>query len=442
MTRWAPDSVSFSTELKQICSAILLVPDLSFMSTRLLLLTILWLAGINSFAQKNTLDFYLQAAIRNSPLLKDYQSQIESNGIDSERIRAQYKPQVTGSSINSLAPVIHGYGYDPAVTNGGQLSGIVNVNQALVSRSNLSAQYKNLQLQNEGIANNSRITEQDLKRTITNQYLTAFGTLQELGLAKEIHDLLKKEVDILKTLTEKSVYRQTDYLTLLVTVQQQDLNLRQLDIQFHNDFATLNYLAGIIDTTVVNLDEPAIAVVNLPGPDQSVFFRKYTIDSLILTHNRTLIDYSYKPKLNIYANGGYLSSFTYQGYKNFGTSFGLNLSIPIYDGKQKKMQYRKLDVSERTRSYYKAFYTSQYYQQIYQLKQQLQQTESLIGDINNQIKYAEGLIQVNTKLMETGDAKIADLIIALNNYLTAKNLLTQNKVSRFQIINQINYWNR
>ena len=126
-----------------------------------------------TLAQKNTLDYYLSEAIRNSPLLKDYQSQIASNGIDSQRIRAQYKPQVTASSINAFAPVIKGYGYDPAITNGGQLSGIVNVSQTLVSHGNLAAQYKNLQLQNEGITNTARITEQDLKRTITNQYLTA-----------------------------------------------------------------------------------------------------------------------------------------------------------------------------------------------------------------------------------------------------------------------------
>jgi outer membrane protein TolC len=412
------------------------------MSNRILFFILVLMAGKSSFAQKNTLDFYLQEAIHNSPLLKDYQSQIESNAVDSQRIRAQYKPQVTGSSNNNFAPVIQGIGYDAAVTNGGQLTGIVTLSQTLASHGNLAAQYKNLHLQNEGIFNNVRITEQDLKRTITSQYLTAFGTLQALNLAKEIHEILQKEVSILKILTEKNVYRQTDYLTLLVTVQQQDLSLRQLDIQFHNDFASLNYLAGIVDTAAVSLDEPSFIVNRPVGPDQSVFFQKYTIDSLILVHNKTLIDYSYKPKVNVYANGGYISSWMYQGYKNFGTSVGLDLTVPIYDGRQKRMQYRKLDISERTRSNYKTFYTSQYYQQIYQLRQQLQQTESLIGDINNQIKYSDGLIQVNTRLLETGDAKIADLIIALNNYLTARNLLTQNKVSRLQIINQINYWNR
>jgi hypothetical protein len=409
---------------------------------RCFFLIILGFTTSYSSAQKNTLDFYLTEAVRNSPLLKDYQSQIEANGIDSQRIRAQYHPQVTATSNDLIAPVINGIGYDQAVTNGGQLSGIINVSQTLVSHGNLAAQYKNLQLQNQGIANNAHISEQDLRRTITSQYLSAFGTLQQLRLAREIHDLLQKEVAILKLLTERNIYRQTDYLTLLVIVQQQDLSLKQLDIQFHNDFANLNYLTGIVDTAVVNLEEPAFTVSIPAGPGHSVFFQKYTIDSLLLVHNRTLIDYSYKPKVNVYANAGYLSSLSYQGYKNFGTSVGLDLVVPIYDGKQKKMQYRKLDISERSRSNYLSFYTSQYYQQIYLLQQQLQQTESLIGDINNQIKYADGLIQANARLLETGDAKIADLIIALNNYLTAKNLLTQNKVSRLEIINQINYWNR
>lgn len=401
----------------------------------------LW-ATTSVFAQKNTLDYYLREAIQNSPLLKDYQSQIEQNGVDSQRIRAQFGPQVTGSSVNSLAPVVNGYGYDAVITNGGQLSGIINVNQTIVSRKNLSAQYRNLQLQNQGIANSSRISEQDLKRTVTNQYLTAYGSLQELHLAKEIHEQLVRETAILKTLTEKNVYRQTDYLTLLVIVQQQDLSLRQLDIQYHNDYASLNYLSGIVDTAAVELEEPVIPVNEPADPEHSVFFQKYTIDSLMLSHSRTLVDFSYKPKINLYANGGYLSSMNYQGYKNFGASVGLDLVVPIYDGRQKKMQYSKLDISERTRASYKNFFTSQHDQQIIQLRQQLQKTESLIGDIDKQIKYSDGLIKVNTRLLETGDAKIADLVIALNNYLTAKNLLSQNKVSRLQIINQINYWNR
>ena len=62
-------------------------------------------------------------------------------------------------------------------------------------------------------------------------------------------------------------------------------------------------------------------------------------------------------------------------------------------------------------------------------------------DINKQIEYLETLIKVDGKLLETGDIRITDYILALNNYITAKNLVVQNQVARYQVIQQINYWN-
>lgn len=395
-----------------------------------------------SIAQQHDLNYFISAAMSNSPLLKDYQNQVRINKVDSQRIRASYQPQVTGNSTNSYAPVIKGYGYDGAITNGGQLSAIVAVNQSLVSRKYLDAQYATLQLQNLGIENTAKLSEQDLTRTIIAQYITTYGDLQQLNFAREVNGLLKKEEGLLKALTENNVYRQTDYLTFLVTRQQQELTVKQLNIQLQNDYATLNYLSGIVDTATVALAEPAVTVQKLPDISQSVFFRKFTLDSLQLGNSRSLIDFTYKPKVNLYADAGYNSTLTYLPYRNFGTSFGVNVVVPIYDGKQKKMQYSKIAIAEKTRQAYKDFYTVQYSQQVAQLFQQLKATGELIDEINHQIKYADGLINVNIKLLETGDAKIADLVIAINNYMNAKNLLTQNTTSRLQIINQINYWNR
>jgi len=48
---------------------------------------------------------------------------------------------------------------------------------------------------------------------------------------------------------------------------------------------------------------------------------------------------------------------------------------------------------------------------------------------------------VNGKLLETGDIKITDYVLGLNNYISAKNLVVQNMIARYQIINQLNYWN-
>jgi len=401
----------------------------------------------------NGLGHYLDQALHNSPLLKDYQGQIQAGQVDSAILRAGYKPQVTGSSVNIYAPLIHGYGYDNAISNGGNFSTLVAVNQTLVGKKHLDAQIETLHLQNQGLANTGKISEQDLKKNVTAQYITVYGDWQQISFNREIYALLQKEEKLLKDLTQKNVYRQTDYLTFLVTLQQQSLQLSQLEIQFRNDFGTLNYLCGINDTAVsqtylggdtltATMPDPGLTLQVLPDPDNSVFFHQYHIDSLRLRNDRSIIDFNYKPKASLYADGGYSSTLAYQAYKNFGVSFGVLLTVPIYDGHQRKMQYSKLDIAERTRTGYKDFFTSQYRQQIAQLSQQLHATESLIGQINEQLRYSQALIGVNEKLMGTGDVRIADYILSLNNYLNARNLLTQNNITRLQIINQINYWNR
>jgi outer membrane protein TolC len=388
------------------------------------------------------LDFYLDRALQNSPLLKDYQNQVLSGQVDSQLIRAGYRPQVSGSSVNVWAPTVRGWGYDQAISNGGNFTTVVGVNQTLVGRNHLNAQYETIRLQNQGVTNTAKVSEQELKKSVTAQYITAYGDWQQLNFNREVYALLQKEEALLKDLTQKNVYRQTDYLAFLVTLKQEGLLLRQLEIQFRNDHGTLNYLCGIVDTAATLLDDPHVQLQVLPDIGNSVFFRQFHLDSLKLRNSRSLIDYSYRPKASLYADGGFSSSFEYQGYKNFGVSFGFTVTVPIYDGHQRKMQYSKLEISERTRTGYKDFFTRQYDQQIAQLRQQLAATEELIGQIDQQVKYSQALIDVNGKLLATGDAKISDYIIALGNYLNARNLLTQNNITRLQIINQINYWNR
>ena len=393
-------------------------------------------------AQKNTLEYYVSRALSNSPLLKDYNSQVQIGGIDSTLIRASYKPQVTGTSNNYYAPVISGWGYDNAITNGANVNALVGVNKALVSRKNLETQFESIRLNTAGIKNTAEIAEQDIKRTVAAQYITAFGDWQQLSFANEVYSLLQKEDTILKRLTQNNIYKQTDYLTFLVTLQQQKLAMKQAAIQYKSDFATLLYLCGITDTTENSLKEPSISLNSLPKPESSVFFMQYTLDSLKNINSRKVIDYSYKTKANIFADGGYSSSLAYLPYKNFGAGVGLAITLPIYDGKQRKMKYNKIDIAERTRQSYSTFFEQQYHLQIEQLSEQLKGTEELINEINDQVKYSEGLINAHLQLLTTGDVRIADLVIALNNYLTAKNLLTQNRTNRWQIINQINYWSR
>jgi hypothetical protein len=381
-----------------------------------------------SLAQTYSLDHYLELAKNNSPLLKDLQNQIASNQVDSMRLKAGFRPQVNLNSAGLYAPIVNGYGYSEAITNEHTLNGLMQVSQQIVSKNNINAQIQALTLITQSLTNASKISEQDLKKAITAQYITAYGDLTQFRFNQEIVDLLSKEEDILKDLTRSNVYRQ--------------LLLFQSRALYKNDFATLNYLAGVTDTTIKDLEEPKLEKLSQPDVTSSIYFHQFKLDSLKLVNSKQLIDFGYKPKINALADGGYNSDFMGQPYKNFGASIGFNFTLPIYDGGQRKLQYKKLSLQEETRENYKAFFDVQYHQQIAQLNQQIDENEQLIAQVKEQMKYTESLIKIDGQLLKTGDVKVADMILAVNNYLTIKNLLTQTVVSRLQLINQLNYWNK
>ena len=411
------------------------------MNRKHLIIFLFFLAPLFSFGQSKNLDYFINQSLNNDPKFSEFHNLILQNKIDSEILVAGNKLQLTGSGNAYYAPIVNGYGYDMAITNGQQLSALVALNKSIYNKRNLNLQFKSLQLQNDSLNNSSAIYNQDLKKSIINQYITAYGGQLQLNLNDQIINLLSKEEQILKILTQKNVYKQSDYLSFLVTLQQQQLMRNQLNVQYKNDYATLNYLAGIVDTTTETLTAPDIQVQANYKATESPFFLSYKIDSLRIENYRLITKVQYRPKVNLFADAGYQSSLILTPYKNFGYSFGINLTIPIFDGNQKQLQFSKLNIQQQTVQKRQEFFTNQYRQQLQQLQQQLNDIENLRTNINKQIEYLETLIKVDGKLLETGDIRITDFILALNNYITAKNLVVQNQIARYQVIQQINYWN-
>ncbi len=394
-----------------------------------------------AFEQQKDLNYFIDQSLQNDPRIFELRNQILQNKVDSQLIVAGNKWQLTGNGNAYYAPIVNGWGYDEPITNGQQLSALVSLNKHIYNKRNLTLQFESLQLQNDSLNNTVAIQNQDLKKSIINQYITTFGDQLQLEFNDQIINLLSDEEQILKVLTQKNVYKQSDYLSFLVTLQQQQLTRNQTWVQYKMDYDSLNYLAGIVDTTTERLAPPNIQVIKNYQAKESPFFLSYKYDSLRIQNERNLAENQYKPKVNLFADAGYQSTFTVTPYKNFGYSFGINLSVPIFDGGQKQLQFEKLNIRERTLQKKKEFFNNQYEQQIRELQQQLNDLESLTVTINKQIEYLETLIKVNGKLLETGDIKITDYVLALNNYITAKNLVVQNQMARYQVIQQLNYWN-
>ena len=406
-------------------------------------IVVLCSASLLAHAQEpaKNLDFFLNQAKISSPVLKDLENQRKSAGIDSLIVRATAKPQITGTSSGLYAPIIRGYGYDEVITNGQSLDALLNVNYDLLNKKRINNQLQGVKLQSDSIRYASQLSTFDLNRSIADQYILAFASQDQVDFNIEVVNSLKKEEALLKTLTRSNIYKQSEYLTFLVTLQQQELGLQQAALQYKNDLATLNYLSGITDTTSVRLEEPKLKSDKLFS-ETSFFKRKFELDSLKNENQRNSIILNYQPKLGVYANGGYNSSLVLQPYKNFGSSVGFTFSVPIYDGRQKKMQFNKLNLASETISNYREFFVRQQSQQLNLIRQQIDQTDRLFVKINDQIRLSKGLIDVDSKLMHTGDLRVSDFVIAINNYMSAQNLLKQTTINRLKLINQYNYWNR
>mgnify|MGYP002479696548 CR=1 FL=1 len=400
-----------------------------------------WLCGITPHASvaQQRLDDFLSIARQQSPLLKDYNNQLIAAQLDSLLIRAAHRPQVSANGMLMYAPVIHGYGYDQAITNGGQYMAVASVSQPIFTRKILAPQYEQLQLQQQLIRNQHSISTYDLDKSVSLQYLNAYADWLLLTHNQEILTLLNQQQALVQRLVQQGVYQYADYLNVTVALQNQQITVDQLQSQYDHDLALLRYLCGIHDTSMVQLEEPDITL-HTQQPQPSVFLQTYTIDSLMIANQKQIVATHYLPTVNWFADAGWNSSQLSTIYKTVGTSFGISLSIPIYDGHQRKLQNEKLQIQEETRAQYASFFRNQYAQQLSDLYQQLRETTQRIFSIQQKLATTEELIEIDKKLLQTGNVRITDYILAVQQHLQVQNSLDQARIQRWQILVQLNYW--
>ena len=391
-----------------------------------------------AFAQQaKSLDDYLSRAKSNSPLLNDFNNQVYSLKIDSLKLKADYGFQVEGYGDLTYPTSINGWGYNGSLYTEQNLAAIVRVTRDLLGKGNLSSRLANYNLEIQQTLNKSEITIQTLNRAVTEQYINTYASQQQYDIVKEIVQLLEREDNVLNELTKTAVFKQTDYLTFKVILQQNMLELKQRGSEWQNNYAILNYLSGIVDTSLPKLEPPTMYTDDFIAFDESVYAQSYHTDSLKIANEAKIIRYDYIPRLSVYADGGYSSALASAPYKNFGFSAGLSLTVPIYDGNKKKKLLLQNQIAEDTRTKYNEFARNQYLQQIVQIQGQIKQYNQMTEVANEQMKYAETLIEANLKQLPTGDVKVVDFILSINNYLNLKSGLVQFKTNLYNLHNQL-----
>ena len=98
------------------------------------LLILLMSMQVQAQVSGKDIDYFMQAALKNSPLSRDFKNQQQAIKIESMLVFAASGPQVSANSAGMYAPVVGGYGYDEVITNGRLLAAMLNVNYDLLNK--------------------------------------------------------------------------------------------------------------------------------------------------------------------------------------------------------------------------------------------------------------------------------------------------------------------
>ena len=386
-----------------------------------------------------SIDYFIEHGLQNSPLLKDFQGQISAASIDSIMIKSAHRPQIDANAQILYSPAYKNFGYDEAITNGGNYSSVVSISQFFLNKKTISNKYENINLQKQSLDNTLKISSNDLKRLITNQYLQAFADFSNFNFSQLFLKLMYEQKDFLKQFVEHGLYKQTDYLSFLIETQNQEMLAKQIKSQYVKDIYLLNQLCGLNDTVSHELTLPAIKKNTQANIYKSPLFSHFYIDSLKIINDNKSIGLRYRPKFNWFADAGFLSSSPNSFYKYFGYSAGINFNIPIYDGHQRVQEYQKLKISENTRENYSVFFKNQFSQQMQQLNEDLKTTREMQAQLKIQLNSANELVNMEKALLNTGNVSITELINAMKNYININLSLNQLQIKELQIINEWNY---
>ena len=406
-------------------------------------------------AQNKDINYFIQEGVKSNPNIAENINLQQFFQIQNEIITAQNKrPQVNFTGDYLFAPFFFNngrvisitpnpspkaYGYDAGITNGGWYAAQVNVAIPLFNKALIKPLYEQNKIQGDISAYGRKQLEQDLKKSIIDQYIITFQFQQQTTYLQKIIDQLETRKPYVTALVKQGLLQQNDYLLLDIQQTTSRNDLLQLQYAYTNGLAILKNLAAISDTTVFNLADPL--TVLQPAPAEFYYVQKFRLDSLNLVAQQNVFNIKYKTQVSAIASSGINAVDITNVPHNVGLSAGLHVAVPIYDGKQKKMNERQNNVLLTNLQAYRNNTALLQQNNIRNAKQQIVQWQQTIDLLDQQIKKQELLLEILKDKIIKGQVTVMDYINALQDYIVTQKTRALAETNVLLYNNQYNYYN-
>ena len=406
---------------------------------------------------QNNLDFYVNKALKNSPLLQKQNNENNILDLDIKQFEKVYKSPTVNLNANVLfAPIISNdngitkfefvsqsantyYGYDLGASNGGQYQALLSVNQPLFTKKHLEAQKSKANVLKEKYANQVALTKLELKQTVTHQYILCLQAKKSIENAIEINQILASQIKEMNPLVNAGILKYIDLKWIEIALKNNQIDQERLKAEYQNNVLALNLLCGIETNKIIYL-EPINLQINNPIQANSVFTNQYKIDSLVIQSNQKIANLKYLPQVNAFGDLGL--NATYLPTPNrLGFSAGMSFSWNLFDGNQKKLKEQQNQIKLENLQYDKTYFNNQNTIRKNNLLKQMQSLDKQLVLINQQLKAYQDVLQLYQVELKEGLVSVLELKTVIKEIALKKQEKTNIKLSKQVLINAYNYWN-
>lgn len=465
------------------------------LTTKLMLLAAL-IASPICFGQDNSLHYYLSAAEKNNPSLAEYANLMEIGRYEGQFITAEnsaFKVDVTSEVM--VAPYINNYGefidvttqpspdaygYAEPISNGALYSAQLNIYKAIFNRAQLSNLLFLNRVKNQAVHLSAAEVRHQLYKTVTSTYILVYQLQKKQQINSELIQDLRNRLQVVGILVKNGILQQSDYLLLQLEIDNRRLELEQIRNNLKDAILNLNNAVGLQAGQVEELSPPEITLGppllslsqenlysamsdSIPGrmnrevyhPTQEIkpgdtlytdslpyqYERKFVNDSLQLLAEQKVFENTYKPQVSLYGNTGLNAVELDRLYHYFGFSAGVKVSVPIYDGGQKRIRQLQKEIQYQNLESRRENEAVVLQNTLQSLLEQIGSIGSSLGLMDDQLKKQEQLLDLYKGKMVQGQVSIIDYLKLIENYKVLLDTQLQMQVNRWLLQNEYNATN-
>lgn len=355
------------------------------------------------------------------------------------------KPVISGDGFALWAPHTNHWGFDPAITNGGEYDALLNLTYPIWQGNNLKAHNMVSTAQSRQANYNLQFRKHDLRMLVTQAFIKVYGDQKNISYLQDLHQLLQQQRSQWSALVQNGILQVTDLEQIRLEDSQILIQIKSARNQMEQDRAAVNQLCGLPDTTSYSVNEPLLRASyqtdSLTNIDRSRFLRSFSVDSLGLVAQQKVQDTKYLPQLNALVNTGISTSDIMHTYRNWGFTAGLRLSWKLWDGGQKSLQHQQTKLSLENVRDQKSFEKTRLFQQRTSLGKSLKDLQDQIIRQEKQVSDYRKLLDTYRTEIAKGIQSVTTYVTVFRQYLNERNTLNTLQIKRLQTINELNYWN-